>query len=176
MGFRGLCLMDGPLAIRQADYASVYPAGLSVAASWDRQLARQRGMDMGTEFKGKGANVALGPVAGPLGRSAYGGRNWEVRASSLFLFPVFFLLPTPPPPPGAPPSLIFKLYGQETMHTFRCVSQESKLMVHCLGLLSRAIPYRPLIRRYYRRHAIHWPAGLRKTCVSFYIYLVLVLC
>jgi beta-glucosidase len=32
---------------------------------------------MGAEFKGKGAQVALGPVAGPLGRSAYGGRNWE---------------------------------------------------------------------------------------------------
>jgi beta-glucosidase len=32
---------------------------------------------MGMEFKGKGANVILGPVAGPLGRSGYGGRNWE---------------------------------------------------------------------------------------------------
>jgi beta-glucosidase len=32
---------------------------------------------MGQEFKGKGAHVALGPVAGPLGRSPYGSRNWE---------------------------------------------------------------------------------------------------
>lgn len=32
---------------------------------------------MGAEFKAKGAHVALGPVAGPLGRSAYGSRNWE---------------------------------------------------------------------------------------------------
>lgn len=32
---------------------------------------------MGQEFKGKGAHVALGPVVGPLGRSPYGGRNWE---------------------------------------------------------------------------------------------------
>ena len=32
---------------------------------------------MGMEFKQKGANVILGPVAGPLGRSGYGGRNWE---------------------------------------------------------------------------------------------------
>ena len=78
LNFDGLCLQDGPLAIRQADYASVFPAGLSVAASWDRTLARQRGVDMGAEFKGKGAHIALGPVAGPLGRSGYGGRNWEV--------------------------------------------------------------------------------------------------
>lgn len=79
LGFSGLCLQDGPLAIRQATYASVFPAGLSVAASWDVDLARQRGVEMAQEFKGKGAHVALGPVAGPLGRSGKGGRNWEVR-------------------------------------------------------------------------------------------------
>ena len=32
---------------------------------------------MGAEFKDKGAHVALGPVVGPLGRSPFGGRNWE---------------------------------------------------------------------------------------------------
>ena len=77
LGFDGLCLQDGPLAIREADYASVFPAGLTVAASWDRDLAHVRGQDMAEEFVGKGAHVALGPVAGPLGRSGYGGRNWE---------------------------------------------------------------------------------------------------
>ncbi|KAF2233993.1 glycoside hydrolase family 3 protein [Viridothelium virens] len=77
LGFNGLCLQDGPLAIRQADYASVFPAGVTCAASWDRNLIHTRGVFMGTEFKGKGANMALGPVSGPLGRSAYDGRNWE---------------------------------------------------------------------------------------------------
>ncbi|EHK96514.1 putative beta-glucosidase G [Glarea lozoyensis 74030] len=37
----------------------------------------ERGLYMGEEFRGKGAQVALSPVAGPLGRSAYAGRNWE---------------------------------------------------------------------------------------------------
>lgn len=32
VGFGGLCMQDGPLAIRQADYASVFPAGLTAAA------------------------------------------------------------------------------------------------------------------------------------------------
>lgn len=32
---------------------------------------------MASEFREKGAHVLLGPVAGPLGRSAHGGRNWE---------------------------------------------------------------------------------------------------
>ncbi|KAK5217525.1 hypothetical protein LTR72_009642 [Exophiala xenobiotica] len=77
LGFDGLCLQDGPLAIRQATYASVFPAGLTTAASWDKSLMLLRGMYMGAEFKGKGSHVALGPVVAPLGRAAYGGRNWE---------------------------------------------------------------------------------------------------
>jgi len=32
---------------------------------------------MGEEFHGKGIDVQLGPVAGPLGRVPQGGRNWE---------------------------------------------------------------------------------------------------
>lgn len=32
---------------------------------------------MRAEFKAKDAHIALAPVAGPLGRSAYSGRNWE---------------------------------------------------------------------------------------------------
>lgn len=77
LGFNGLCLQDGPLAIRQATYASVFSAGLSVAASWDQDLTYQRAVALGQEFKGKGAHVALGPVVGPLGRHALAGRNWE---------------------------------------------------------------------------------------------------
>lgn len=64
LGFKGLCLQDGPLAIRAVDYASVYPAGLTVAASFDKNLAHARGQDLGAEFAGKGAHVGLGPVAG----------------------------------------------------------------------------------------------------------------
>ena len=45
----------------------------------------ERGVAMGQEFKGKGAHVALGPVAGPLGRSAYAGRNWEGFSSDPYL-------------------------------------------------------------------------------------------
>lgn len=32
---------------------------------------------MGLEHRGKGVDVQLGPVAGPLGRVPEGGRNWE---------------------------------------------------------------------------------------------------
>ncbi|KAF2830866.1 hypothetical protein CC86DRAFT_168323 [Ophiobolus disseminans] len=85
LNFSGLCLQDGPLAIRQAVYASVFPAQLSVAASWDRSLALQRAALMGTEFREKGSHIALAPVVGPLGRSAFGGRNWEGFSPDAYL-------------------------------------------------------------------------------------------
>lgn len=37
----------------------------------------RRGYAIGKEAKGKGINVILGPVAGPLGRMPAAGRNWE---------------------------------------------------------------------------------------------------
>ncbi|KAF1913302.1 glycosyl hydrolase family 3 N terminal domain-containing protein [Ampelomyces quisqualis] len=85
LNFTGLCLQDGPLAIRVADYASVFSAGVSAGATWDKDLMYERGHAMGVEFKAKGAHVALGPVAGPLGRSAYAGRNWEGFSSDPYL-------------------------------------------------------------------------------------------
>jgi beta-glucosidase len=59
LGFGGLCLQDGPLSIRVADYASVFPAGVSTASSFDRRLMYERGVALGSEFRGKGAEVAL---------------------------------------------------------------------------------------------------------------------
>lgn len=60
-----------------ADYNSGFPAGVNVAATFDRRLAYQRGMAMGEEHRDKGVDVQLGPVAGPLGKYPDAGRNWE---------------------------------------------------------------------------------------------------
>ncbi|KAH8897341.1 hypothetical protein GQ53DRAFT_837983 [Thozetella sp. PMI_491] len=77
LGFKGICYADGPLGINRADLNSVFPAGITTAATWDRDLMYRRGVAIGEEFRGKGAHVFLGPVAGPLGRHPLGGRNWE---------------------------------------------------------------------------------------------------
>jgi beta-glucosidase len=42
-------------------------------------------MYMATEFRAKGSHVALGPVVGPLGRSPFGGRNWEGFSPDAYL-------------------------------------------------------------------------------------------
>lgn len=77
LGLRSLCMHDAPLGVRGSDYNSAFPAGMTVAATFDRGLMYKRGLAMGKEAKGKGINVLLGPVAGPLGRMPEGGRNWE---------------------------------------------------------------------------------------------------
>jgi hypothetical protein len=66
-------MQDSPVGVRDTDYNSVFSSGQSVAATFDRGLLYARGYAMGSEHKGKGVTVQLGPVAGPLGRSPEGG-------------------------------------------------------------------------------------------------------
>lgn len=77
LGIRALCLQDSPLGVRFADWVSGFPSGQTTAATWDRQLMYQRGVAMAEEHKGKGIDIQLGPVAGPIGRAPAAGRNWE---------------------------------------------------------------------------------------------------
>lgn len=77
VGFTSLCMQDSPVGVRDTDYNSVFPAGGTIAASWDRGLWYQRGYDMGSEHRDKGVDVQLGPVVGPLGRVPEDGRIWE---------------------------------------------------------------------------------------------------
>lgn len=85
MGLHGLCLQDGPLGIRFSDYNSAFPVGLTSGATWSRHLWAARGQAMGAEAKGKGIDILLGPVSGPLGRIPAGGRNAEGFGSDPYL-------------------------------------------------------------------------------------------
>ncbi|XDG09934.1 hypothetical protein ABKA04_009549 [Annulohypoxylon sp. FPYF3050] len=76
-GFDGLCYSDGPNGVARSDGVSVFPSGITAAATWDRELIYQRAVAIGEEFRAKGAHVILGPDVGPMGRHARGGRNWE---------------------------------------------------------------------------------------------------
>ena len=77
VGFPSLCLQDGPLGIRFADNITASPAGITVGATWNKDLMHKRGKMLGLESRLKGINVLLGPSVGPLGRIPAGGRNWE---------------------------------------------------------------------------------------------------
>lgn len=84
INFPGLCLQDGPLGIRYADKITAFPAGINAAATFNRTLIRQRGADMGAEFRGKGVHVALGPAMN-VQRVPAGGRNWEAFGADPYL-------------------------------------------------------------------------------------------
>lgn len=82
LGLPQICHQDGPAGVRPATGKTQFPAGVTVAATWDRDLIYQRSKAMGQEFYDLGIHVALSPVTGgPLGRSPYEGRNWEVRTN-----------------------------------------------------------------------------------------------
>ncbi|KAI9925170.1 hypothetical protein ASPWEDRAFT_120280 [Aspergillus wentii DTO 134E9] len=76
-GIPNICLMDSPLGVRNADHNTAFPAGITVGATFDKDLMYARGVGLGEEAKGKGVNVLMGPAVGPLGRKPRGGRNWE---------------------------------------------------------------------------------------------------
>lgn len=85
LGFPGLCVTDAGNGVRGTDFVNGYASGIHVGASWNRGVVRQRGLDMGGEFRTKGVNLQLGPVVGPLGRVAEGGRNWEGFSNDPYL-------------------------------------------------------------------------------------------
>ena len=83
-GFHGLCLQDSPTGVRFASGVSAFPASLNLAATFDRRLMQTHGELMGSEFRGKGVNIALGPMMNIL-RSPTGGRNWEGQGADPYL-------------------------------------------------------------------------------------------
>jgi beta-glucosidase len=82
--FSGLCLQDSPLGVRFADRVSAFPAGVNSGSTFDKDLMYARGYAMGSEYKAKGVNIALGPAI-DIGRNAAGGRNWESFGADPYL-------------------------------------------------------------------------------------------
>jgi hypothetical protein len=83
VGFPGLAYQDGPLGLRFADNSTAFPAGVTVGATWSKELMYRRGKAHGNEARLKGINVLLGPCVGPIGKLPAGGRNWEVGCAQL---------------------------------------------------------------------------------------------
>ncbi|THH08730.1 hypothetical protein EW145_g2510 [Phellinidium pouzarii] len=66
-----------PLGVRDADLVSAFPP-------FNRNLMYQRGAAIGEEHRGKGVNVALGPMMNMM-RAPAAGRNWEGFGGDPFL-------------------------------------------------------------------------------------------
>lgn len=76
--FPALCLQDSPVGIRwTGGNSTAFTPAIMAGATWDIDLISERGRFLGDEFYAAGIHLPLGPVAGPLGKNAKGGRNWE---------------------------------------------------------------------------------------------------
>jgi len=71
----GFSMVDGPMGIR-AVTATAFPATVSLAASWDRDLAREFGETIGTEARGADQDALLAPGVN-IARVPQCGRNFE---------------------------------------------------------------------------------------------------
>ncbi|KAK7989555.1 cytochrome P450 [Apiospora arundinis] len=72
LGVPALCFSDAPDGIRGNEFVSAFPAGIHVAATWDRDLMYKYGRALGDEYRGKG-------------RVVRGGRNWEGLSNDPYL-------------------------------------------------------------------------------------------
>ncbi len=75
LGIPELKMSDGPLGVRWGQ-SSAFPAGISMASTWDTALIHKLGAAIGEEVKGKGRDVILGPCVN-IARIPQGGRNFE---------------------------------------------------------------------------------------------------
>ena len=79
LGIPPILMNDGPQGFRDNAHPGTttsWPSGLTIAASFDPEVARLWGDAMGKEFRGKGSNVQLGPGL-CLARIPRNGRNFE---------------------------------------------------------------------------------------------------
>ena len=83
LGIPALKMTDGPLGVRWQRSTS-FPAGIAMAASYDRNLMRKVANAMGLEVRAKGRDMLLGPCVG-ISRLPFGGRNFEGMGEDPYL-------------------------------------------------------------------------------------------
>ncbi|MBV8276564.1 MAG: glycoside hydrolase family 3 C-terminal domain-containing protein, partial [Verrucomicrobia bacterium] len=78
LGLPQVFMANGPLGVgfKAFEPTTRYPAGLALAASWDRDRARERGRQLGRDARARGCYVILGPGIN-IYRTPLGGRNFE---------------------------------------------------------------------------------------------------
>src|SRR5437868_10827567 len=90
LGIPSIKMTDGPNGARGAGgfasdvKAACFPAGISLASTWDTELLERVGHALAREAKMKGARVLLGPTVN-IQRSPLGGRNFECFSEDPYL-------------------------------------------------------------------------------------------
>lgn len=97
LGIPPLRMSDGPMGVRREfdnnlwnplyqtrDFVTYLPCGSAVAATWNKQLARETGEVLGAEARGRGKDMILAPSVN-IKRSPLCGRNFEYMSEDPYL-------------------------------------------------------------------------------------------
>ena len=79
-----LQMADGPVGAHIPAPTIAYAGGIGLAASWDRELAREIGVQLGRDSRSRGAAFLLGPGVN-IYRAPMNGRNFEYFGEDPFL-------------------------------------------------------------------------------------------
>ncbi|HEV2418601.1 MAG TPA: glycoside hydrolase family 3 C-terminal domain-containing protein [Terriglobia bacterium] len=84
LGIPALKMSDGPMGLRNDGPSTAFPAGIGLAASWDKQMALRMGQAMGLEARARGVHILLAPAVN-IQRVAINGRNFEYYGEDPYL-------------------------------------------------------------------------------------------
>lgn len=84
LGIPEIHMSDGPVGIRAHGDTEAYAAGIALAATWDRDLARSIGKSIGDEARTKNIHMMLGPAMN-IYRMPLCGRNFEYLGEDPYL-------------------------------------------------------------------------------------------
>jgi beta-glucosidase len=79
-----LRMSDASVGLRTFGSSTAYASGVSLAATWDTELARKMGEGLGRDASERGVNFLLGPGVN-IARSPLTGRNFEYLSEDPFL-------------------------------------------------------------------------------------------
>ncbi|HZC34063.1 MAG TPA: glycoside hydrolase family 3 C-terminal domain-containing protein [Chthoniobacterales bacterium] len=79
LGLPEIRMSDGPVGVRQERPSTRYPAGVALAATWNRLLATKEGTSMGRDCRARGIHILLAPGLN-INRVPVCGRNFEYLA------------------------------------------------------------------------------------------------
>ncbi len=77
-------MSDASVGVRTWGPTTAYASGVSLAATWDTDLARKLGVGLGQDARARGVNFLLGPGVNIV-RSPLAGRNFEYLSEDPFL-------------------------------------------------------------------------------------------
>lgn len=84
LGIPAIRMADGPQCVRNDTHSTLYPCGIALASTWDRNLARAYGRSLGCDCRARGVHIVLGPGVN-IYRSPLCGRNFEYYGEDPYL-------------------------------------------------------------------------------------------